>query len=111
MPADIQAIVEEFTQNLLITIFENLQGGTSTPKKNGSHPSPTEPPPALAAEAPKKKRKRGPVQMCPVPGCKNRAAPVFNMVCSDHKSVSKKKIAAYREERRRKNAARERRRQ
>jgi hypothetical protein len=35
-----------------------------------------------------------------VPGCKNRAAPIFGMVCSKHKDVSKAKIKEYREARR-----------
>jgi hypothetical protein len=35
-----------------------------------------------------------------VPGCKNRAAPVFGMVCRDHKDVPKAKIKKYRAERR-----------
>jgi len=39
-------------------------------------------------------------QICPVPGCKNVAAPVFGMVCKDHKNVAKSKIKKYREERR-----------
>jgi hypothetical protein len=48
----------------------------------------------------KKPRKKAPPQLCPVPGCKNRAAPIFGMVCSDHKDVAKGKIKAYREARR-----------
>jgi len=36
----------------------------------------------------------------PVPGCKNVAAPIFGMVCKDHKKVAKSKIKKYREERR-----------
>jgi hypothetical protein len=48
----------------------------------------------------KKPRKKAPPQLCPVPGCKNRAAPIFGMVCSDHKDVPKAKIKAYREARR-----------
>jgi hypothetical protein len=48
----------------------------------------------------RKPRKKAPPQLCPVPGCKNRAAPIFGMVCSDHKDVPKAKIRAYREERR-----------
>jgi hypothetical protein len=47
-----------------------------------------------------KRRKKAPPQLCPVPGCKNRAAPIFGMVCSDHKDVAKAKIKAYREARR-----------
>jgi hypothetical protein len=38
--------------------------------------------------------------ICPVPGCKNVAAPIFGMVCKDHKNVAKSKIKKYREERR-----------
>jgi hypothetical protein len=40
-----------------------------------------------------------PKQFCPVPGCKNSAAPVFGMVCADHKNVAKSKIKKYREAR------------
>jgi hypothetical protein len=45
-------------------------------------------------------RKRAPKQLCPVPGCKNPAAPVFGMVCAKHKDVAKTKIKKYREARR-----------
>jgi hypothetical protein len=44
-------------------------------------------------------KKKRPKQLCPVPGCKNLAAPVFGMVCSDHKNVAKSKIKKYRQER------------
>lgn len=47
-----------------------------------------------------KTRKRPPVQLCPVPGCKSVAAPVFGMVCKDHKDLPKMKIKKYRDERR-----------
>jgi hypothetical protein len=48
----------------------------------------------------KKPRKKAPPQLCPVPGCKNRAAPIFGMVCSKHQDVPKAKIKEYREARR-----------
>jgi hypothetical protein len=48
----------------------------------------------------KKPRKKPPRQLCPVPGCKNTAAPVFGMVCAKHKDVPKAKIKEYREKRR-----------
>jgi hypothetical protein len=44
--------------------------------------------------------KKRPKQLCPVPGCKNPAAPVFGMVCAEHKNVSKAKIREYRAKRR-----------
>ena len=52
----------------------------------------------------KRKRRKGPIQLCPVPGCKNRAAPVFGMVCSKHKDLPKAKIKKYREQRRAKQS-------
>jgi hypothetical protein len=44
----------------------------------------------------KRARKKPPKQFCPVPGCKNVAAPVFGMVCADHQDVAKSKIKQYR---------------
>jgi hypothetical protein len=61
--------------------------------------------PALAANGAvpeRKKRKKAPIQLCPVPGCKNRAAPIFGMVCAKHKDLPKTKIRKYREARRQK---------
>lgn len=52
---------------------------------------------ASAAFAPVRRR---PKQLCPVPGCTGVAAPVFGMVCSQHKDVPKAKIAEYRAQRR-----------
>jgi hypothetical protein len=48
----------------------------------------------------KRKRRKGPIQLCPVPGCTNRAAPVFGMVCSKHQDLPKALIKKYREQRR-----------
>jgi hypothetical protein len=47
-----------------------------------------------------RKRRKAPIQLCPVPGCTNRAAPVFGMVCSKHKDLPKLQIRKYREARR-----------
>lgn len=44
----------------------------------------------------KKVRKPMPKQFCPVPGCKGVAAPIFGMVCRQHKDVAKSKIVKYR---------------
>ena len=55
--------------------------------------------PAKQTTAPAVEKKKAPKQLCPVPGCKNPAAPVFGMVCKDHKNVSKAKIKKYREAR------------
>jgi hypothetical protein len=58
------------------------------------------PPQARALTPSGKLRKKPPRQLCPVPGCKNPAAPVFGMVCAKHKDVPKAKIKKYREARR-----------
>jgi hypothetical protein len=58
-----------------------------------------------AVSSGKKRRKKAPPQLCPVPGCKNKAAPIFGMVCSTHKDVPKAKIKEYREARRAKKTA------
>lgn len=47
----------------------------------------------------KKPRKSPPKQFCPVPNCKGVAAPIFGMVCGEHKDVAKSKIAKYRKAR------------
>jgi hypothetical protein len=63
---------------------------------------PGRPPKGAAAALPvfSAPRKKAPKQLCPVPGCKNPAAPVFGMVCSKHKDIPKAKIKKYREDRR-----------
>lgn len=52
---------------------------------------------APMASAPGRRR---PKQLCPVPGCTGVAAPVFGMVCTKHKDMSKAKIEEFREQRR-----------
>jgi hypothetical protein len=74
------------------------KGLGAQPKRRGR------PPKALGASAGalvgKKPRKKVPIQLCPVPGCKNPAAPIFGMVCAKHKDLPKAKIKKYREARR-----------
>jgi hypothetical protein len=60
---------------------------------------PGRPPKNALAVAPARTRPHK-KQLCPVPGCKNPAAPVFGMVCAEHKNVPKAKIRKYREQRR-----------
>lgn len=54
--------------------------------------------------APAKPRKKPPKQFCPVPGCKNVAAPIFGMLCKEHKATPKRLVKKYREERKAKAA-------
>jgi hypothetical protein len=103
---NITAQIETFTQQLVATveaavaqrIQAALGGAFGVPQKRGPGRPPKQ---AVAHVAPLAvERKKPPRQICPVPGCKNVAAPIFGMVCKDHKNVAKSKIKKYREERR-----------
>lgn len=101
---EISSLVSTFVEDLIVIIegdvrtrvgaaFMAINGGT-VPKRRGR-------PPSILTESkkPNPLRRKGPIQLCPVPGCKNRAAPVFGMVCSDHKDLPKAKIKAFRDAR------------
>jgi hypothetical protein len=105
---NITAQIEFFTRQLVATVeaavAQRIQAALASafgiPQKRG----PGRPPKHLAttapltlASVPAPARKK---QLCPVPGCKNPAAPVFGMVCKAHKNVAKSKIKKYREARR-----------
>ena len=102
--SDIQDIVQEFVARLASLIEQDavsrardvvlgaLGGrGVSTGRGPGRPPG---------SGAGLRKRRKGPIQLCPVPGCTNRAAPVFGMVCSKHKDLPKTEIRKFREQRR-----------
>lgn len=106
---NIQSIVQDFAERLTelidsaaierarTTILAAFGNGVSQPTRRGR-------PPRKLGTALKmvsaKPRKKAPVQLCPVPGCKNPAAPIFGMVCGKHKALSKATIKKYREARR-----------
>lgn len=100
---DIRTLVNEFTSQLSSLIegqamdraraaIESALGGDAP--RRGRLPK------AVTLTSSGKPRKKSPRQLCPVPGCKNPAAPVFGMVCAKHKDVPKAKIKKYREARR-----------
>jgi hypothetical protein len=103
---NITEMVETFASSITAaveaSIAQRIQAAIAdafgaAPKRGpGRPPKPTVAAAAAPAAAAKKSR---PKQLCPVPGCKNLAAPVFGMVCSDHKNVAKSKIKKYRLER------------
>jgi hypothetical protein len=90
-------IVEEMTASRVASIIK----GAFAPAKRG----PGRPPKNAQLTIFKSARTSRPRQICPVPGCKNTAAPVFGMVCKQHKDLSKTKIRKYREQRRKAKAA------
>jgi hypothetical protein len=99
---NITALIENFARQLVAAteaaaaqrIQSALAGAFGAPQKRG----PGRPKHAVAAAAKPAKKSR-PKQLCPVPGCKNPAAPVFGMVCSKHKDLPKAKIKKFREDR------------
>ena len=113
-PIDIRTLVQNFVTTLIAAVEQSttqriqaalMSGVNGLPARRG----PGRPPknPLLSASAlaaisrPAKKRAK---QLCPVPGCKNPAAPVFGMVCTKHKDIPKAKIKEYREARRKAKA-------
>ncbi|HXU00624.1 MAG TPA: hypothetical protein VN903_06505 [Polyangia bacterium] len=89
---DIQTLVDDFAQRLQSLIENDVidRARSAVGLALGAN----------GASGRFKARKKLPAQLCPVPGCKNKAAPVFGMVCAEHKSVPKAKIKKYREQRR-----------
>ena len=81
--SDIQLAIARAAADHLIKVFDPVMRAN-----HGSKP------------ATKVGRRKGPIQLCPAPGCTNRAAPVFGMVCAKHKDLPKATIKKYREARR-----------
>ena len=98
--SDVQSLVEQFVERLSSLIEEDTMSRARDAVLS-----------AFGGRAPAglqlrsgafgaRKRRKGPIQLCPVPGCKERAAPVFGMVCAKHKDLPKSEIKKYREQRR-----------
>jgi len=102
---NITTIVADFTKRLSALIEGHAMERARAAVLNafGASPrrGPGRPPKGATAitSIANKTRKKMPPQFCPVPGCKNKAAPVFGMVCAKHKDVAKSKIKKYREAR------------
>jgi hypothetical protein len=110
--SNIQSLVDDFANQLSALIEaqvlerarETVAKALGAQGKRGPGRPPKLANLVLASAGRKKPRRKAPPQLCPVPGCKNRAAPIFGMVCSDHKNVPKAKIKKYREARRAKKS-------
>jgi hypothetical protein len=114
--SNIQSIVDDFANQLSALIeaqvLERARATVAAALGGQGKRGPGRPPklaqvayaqlaaPTVVSAGRRKARKKAPPQLCPVPGCKSRAAPIFGMVCSAHKGVAKAKIKQYREARR-----------
>ena len=102
---DIKTVVNDFAKRLTTLIDSQAmdRARTAVLSAFGSPPRRGPGRPRKAATTPvpvaKKTRKKAPLPLCPVPGCKNPAAPVFGMVCAKHKDLPKAVIKKYREAR------------
>jgi hypothetical protein len=107
---DLKAVVEEFAGHI-VSLLEaqatekaraEILGafGIGAPRKPGRPPKTAVAVATVATPVAAKVRKKMPPQYCPVPYCRNTAAPIFGMVCSKHRDVPKAKIRKYREARR-----------
>lgn len=109
-PMTIRTLIEDFANQLSSLMERQALDRARVAVENalgGGKRSPGRPPKMLSAldlgtmgSLGKKPRRKGPKQLCPVPGCKNPAAPVFGMVCAKHKDIPKAQIKKYREARR-----------
>lgn len=97
---DIRQLVARFTQRLHAVVDEISVARARQAVMHALGEKRGRLPKGMAAILGRKPRRKGPRQLCPVPGCENAAAPVFGMVCAAHKGVSKAKIKQYREARR-----------
>jgi hypothetical protein len=108
-PMTIRTLIEDFANQLSSLMERQALDRARVAVENalGGKRSPGRPPKMLSPLAlggvgglGKRPRRKGPKQLCPVPGCKNPAAPVFGMVCAKHKDIPKTQIKKYREARR-----------
>ena len=104
--AQIATLTQQLVATVEAAVTQRIQaalaGAFGVPQKRGPGRPPKQAVARVAPVAVEKSagKKTRPKQLCPVPGCKNPAAPIFGMVCKDHKNVAKSKIKKYRQARR-----------
>jgi len=96
----VRSLIEDFTNQLAAALeSQAMERARHAVESAFGVKRPGHPPKVAPTAIVKKPRKKAPRQLCPVPGCKNPAAPVYGMVCAKHKDVAKTKIKKYREAR------------
>jgi hypothetical protein len=98
---NVRSLIEAFATRLAAVVeHETLSRARIAVESAIGRRGPGRPAKIVALRLGTRARRKGPKQLCPVPGCKKPAAPVFGMVCAEHKGVAKTKIKKYRELRR-----------
>lgn len=98
--SDIRSLIEDFADQLTAAVeSQAMQRARAAVESALGVRRPGRPATISPVTVGAKARKKPPKQFCPVPGCKNAAAPVFGMVCAKHKDMAKTKIKKYREAR------------
>jgi hypothetical protein len=100
MTTNARSLIEDFTDQLTALVERQaLDKARHAVESAFGARRPGRPAKVAPIATAKKARKKPPKQFCPVPGCKNPAAPVFGMVCAKHKDVAKTTMKRYREAR------------
>jgi hypothetical protein len=97
--SDVRSLIEDFASQLTALVESQALDQARAAVESALGIRRPGRPARSPSEGGSKARKKPPKQFCPVPGCKNPAAPVFGMVCAKHKDVAKTKIKKYREAR------------
>lgn len=119
MTPAIEQLINSFASNLYQLVCAEMRAEVATVLGDGldeASGTPVVPPIRLTAMArvarqPHKRfaavpvplkapRKKGPIQLCPAPGCRERAAPSLRMLCKKHAGTPKTTVAKWREARR-----------
>jgi hypothetical protein len=98
--SNVRALIEDFSSRLTAALeTEAIERARSAVERAFGVRRAGRPPKVSTLATGAKPRRKGPLQLCPVPGCKKPAAPVFGMVCAKHKDLPKAKIKKFREAR------------
>jgi hypothetical protein len=94
---NLRTLTESFVTRLAIVVEqETIARARATVESALGIRRPGRPAKVLSLTLSGRPRKKPPKQLCPVTACKNPAAPVYGMVCAQHKNLPKAKIKKYR---------------
>jgi hypothetical protein len=98
--SNVRSLIEDFTNRLTVALeSQAMERARQAVESAFGVKRPGRPPKVSSIATRRKPRRKGPLQLCPVPGCKNPAAPVFGMVCAKHKGLPKAQIQKFRDAR------------